>query len=260
MLIEADGILDDNVTAVFIVGDTTYAYDTRSNEPFIIPDGVTKIDNCFLNECENVTKAPRIPDSVTEIGSFFLSECTNLKEPPVLPLSITEIGSYFLSWCTCLTEPPHIPESVEFVGMDFLDVSLGLNKLFNKWYIDDKGPAFTNSRRYWRRKRGVRLNTLARILDIPCHIFLEYDYILFKIRSTIFPNSSSSSLKLLSLSIISTGTLIVPSREGISTCDRFRNLSCSSSRARWYSSLTLLSPSRLRSRTLLIHSSRVGLR
>jgi hypothetical protein len=66
---------------------------------------VTKIENFFLSNCENLTQINLSPlPKVTQIGNYFLAECINLTNIDLAPLSnVTQIEDGFLDQCIKLT-------------------------------------------------------------------------------------------------------------------------------------------------------------
>ena len=85
----------------------------KKDTSFIIPDGVTSIDDAALRYCYNLTSIS-IPDSVTSIGSYAFSDCYSLTSITI-PDSVASIGSYAFYHCDNLTSIT-IPSSVTSIG------------------------------------------------------------------------------------------------------------------------------------------------
>ncbi len=80
---------------------------------YVIPDGVTSIENNAFADCTSLTSIT-IPDSVTSIGGYAFYGCTSLTSITI-PDSVTNIGSAAFQNCTSLTNIT-IPDSVIRIG------------------------------------------------------------------------------------------------------------------------------------------------
>lgn len=183
------------------------SFDLTSDEPLIIPSGVTIIADYFLTACYELKHPPIIPETVTSIGDGFLMRCISLKEPPKLPTSIKKIGDSFLEGCTSLRRGPHlfrgnkfttlgrnfmkdctatvIPPRIPLTGMfgcGFMEGCTEIDRIFRvdvknrrkRRYIDgDKFRPVRSSLyvcyEYWKREDRKRV--LSYILDLPQHIY-----------------------------------------------------------------------------------------
>ena len=77
---------------------TLIAYPTgKTSTSYIIPDGVTKIDDYAFSGCTSLLDVT-IPDNVTIIGDYAFSNCTSLTSISI-PDSVTSIGSHSFSYC-----------------------------------------------------------------------------------------------------------------------------------------------------------------
>ena len=81
----------------------------------IIPDGVTRIEDCAFGECTNLT-AISLPASVMSIGNSAFEACSSLATITIPENSqLTSIGEYAFVYCESLTAIT-IPESVTSIG------------------------------------------------------------------------------------------------------------------------------------------------
>lgn len=89
----------------------------NSDEPIVIPDGVTKITGAAMAPLSRATKVV-IPEGVTELGSNCFAHFFELKTV-VLPKSLKKIGAYAFSDCGMLEEL-EVPDSVYIIREGFL--------------------------------------------------------------------------------------------------------------------------------------------
>ncbi len=80
---------------------------------FVIPEGVTNIDNGAFSGCNTLTQIV-IPNGVTSIGAWAFKNCSSLTEV-VMPDSITIIEMYAFEGCDSLTQIV-IPNSITSIG------------------------------------------------------------------------------------------------------------------------------------------------
>ena len=92
---------------------------------YIIPDGITSIDDLAFSGCEKLTNII-IPNSVTSIGDGAFYGCTGLKNITI-PNSVTSIEGAF-SGCTGL-EKITIPNSVTSIGKEAFRGCTGLKNI-----------------------------------------------------------------------------------------------------------------------------------
>lgn len=85
---------------------------------FVIPDGVTKIDDMAFLDCSGLTSVT-IPEGVTSIGSWAFLKCEGLTSITI-PSSVTSIGSCAFRCCSSLTSV-EIPSSVTSIGYGAFD-------------------------------------------------------------------------------------------------------------------------------------------
>ena len=69
----------------------------KENEKFVIPSGVTRIENEAFRYCSDLLEIT-LPPSVTSIGDFAFEECIILQEI-TLPSSVTSIGDFAFAGC-----------------------------------------------------------------------------------------------------------------------------------------------------------------
>ena len=91
-----------------------YSIGKKDNE-FIIPKGVTSIEEYAFAFCRNITNIT-IPESVTSIGDYAFYACIGLTCIEI-PNSVTSIGDY--AFCNCLRLTSiEIPNSVTSIGQE----------------------------------------------------------------------------------------------------------------------------------------------
>lgn len=96
-------------------GTTLIKYPAHAADTYIIPDGVTLIDNGAFANCKTL-KSIVIPDSVEIIGINAFLNCVAL-EAVRIPEGVTTIGATAFSGCTSL-KSILIPGSVVFIGSE----------------------------------------------------------------------------------------------------------------------------------------------
>lgn len=74
----------------------------KTDELFIVPNNVTKIDVAAFFGCENLTSVT-IPNSVVSIGELAFYECVSLTNISI-PSGLTSIGDHAFIYCTSLTD------------------------------------------------------------------------------------------------------------------------------------------------------------
>ena len=104
----ADGVLFDKTTNTLIF----YA-PGKSENSYVIPDGVTSIGNYAFRGCSSLTSVT-IPNSVISIGDYAFSGIRNLASVTI-PNNVTSIGDSAFSYCSSLASFT-IPNSVTSIG------------------------------------------------------------------------------------------------------------------------------------------------
>ena len=93
---------------------------------YVIPDGVTSIENDAFADCTSLTNVT-IPDSVTSIGVSAFYKCTSLTNITI-PDSVIRIGHLAFWGCTSLTSVT-IGENVKSIGIDAFFNCLSLKSI-----------------------------------------------------------------------------------------------------------------------------------
>ena len=96
----------------------------KTGEPYVWPEGVTKIGDYAFAGWENFNQPFSIPKSVTEIGHLVFSNWSKFNQPFSIPKSVTKIGNYaFANWHN-FNQPFSIPKGVTKIG----------DSAFYNWY------------------------------------------------------------------------------------------------------------------------------
>lgn len=91
-----------------------YAFSDTKINSIVLPEGLTKISDGLLDNCESL-KSVVIPNSVTEIGFSAFSGCSSLTEV-TLPDNVTEIGKGAFVGCDALDDSTR--QKIETINPD----------------------------------------------------------------------------------------------------------------------------------------------
>lgn len=110
---EFKGKFTSNDGRVLVVDGKLVAFAPAGLTEYIIPDGVTEIDESVFLNCNNLNRVA-MPDSVTSIGESSFAYCGNLREI-TLSNRLSTIGSGAFVYCHTLSEIT-LPNSLKTIG------------------------------------------------------------------------------------------------------------------------------------------------